>query len=227
VSEARFATRNLSRHVGDDGEAVATNRAQVLSGLALAGIAWIQACHGSAVAVVDGPNDSDGLPAAPIVDGIITTRPGLALAGLAADCAIVLLAGTNSGGRPVVAAAHCGRPGLAEGILPSVVASVREFGAVNLRAVVGPTICASCYEVSEELRAVAAEAVPESWAETRSGRPAVDLASGVQAQLARAGVEDVLTVPGCTAEDPRLYSHRRDGKTGRHGGFVWFDEKEG
>jgi polyphenol oxidase len=29
--------------------------------------------------------------------------------------------------------------------------------------------------------------------------------------------------PRCTVEDPQLFSHRRDGVTGRQAGLVWLD----
>lgn len=217
-----YDSRNLSRHVGDSADAVAANRHHVLDGLTTAPIAWIRACHGSDVAVVEAPNDVGDHPPAPLVDGIVTTRPGLALAVLAADCALVLLAGERDGSC-VIGAAHCGRPGLSAGIIPRFVEVMHELGARSLRGVLGPSICPACYEVSDELRAQAAAAIPEAWAVTAAGRPAVDLQGGVRAQLHGGGVDDVMAVGGCTAEDGRLFSYRRDGRTGRHGGFIWID----
>jgi copper oxidase (laccase) domain-containing protein len=51
------------------------------------------------------------------------------------------------------------------------------------------------------------------------GQPALDLRAGLVARLAELGIASRL-VGGCTAEDPGLYSHRRDGRTGRQGGAV-------
>jgi YfiH family protein len=223
VSAGPYASCNLSRHVGDSEDAVARNRGSVLASLTAAPIAWIQACHGSNVAMVEGPNDTPENEPAPVVDGIVTTVPGLALGVLAADCALVLLAGAHGRDR-FIGAAHCGRPGLSAGIVPAIVRAMRELGAEELRAVVGPTICAACYEVSAELRDEAAAAVPQAWEVTPAGRPAVDLAAGVRAQLRDVDVGKVRVVEGCTAEDGRLYSYRRDGRTGRHGGFIWIDQ---
>jgi copper oxidase (laccase) domain-containing protein len=39
--------------------------------------------------------------------------------------------------------------------------------------------------------------------------------------LRGAGVRQVVHDPRCTVEDPRLFSHRRDGVTGRQAGVVW------
>jgi polyphenol oxidase len=52
-----------------------------------------------------------------------------------------------------------------------------------------------------------------------TGTPAVDVAAGVVDVLRRAGAA-VTWVPGCTREDPNLYSYRRDGRTGRFAGVV-------
>jgi copper oxidase (laccase) domain-containing protein len=39
--------------------------------------------------------------------------------------------------------------------------------------------------------------------------------------LRRAGVTDVVHDPRCTVEDRHLFSHRRDGVTGRQAGLIW------
>jgi YfiH family protein len=165
------------------------------------------------VVVVDRPW---GAPGPPPADGVVTATPGLALAVLVADCTPVLLADTSAG---VVGAVHAGRPGLTARIVDVAVATMRELGARDIAAVVGPSVCGRCYEVPEELRAAAAEVAPESSARSWSGTPAIDVATGVVAQLAANDVA-VQWVPGCAREDVRLFSYRRDGRTGRFAGVV-------
>jgi copper oxidase (laccase) domain-containing protein len=71
------------------------------------------------------------------------------------------------------------------------------------------------------MRAEVSALVPAAYAETTWGTPALDIGAGVRAQLAAAGVE-VVDVGGCTREDPRLHSHRRDGAAaGRLAALVW------
>ena len=65
----------------------------------------------------------------------------------------------------------------------------------------------------------ARQAHPASAAITWTGTPAIDVAAGVASQLADAGVP-LEWVPGCTREEPRLYSYRRDGATGRFAGLI-------
>ena len=65
---------------------------------------------------------------------------------------------------------------------------MRELGADEITAWIGPHVCGRCYEVPESMRAEVAAVVPESFAETSWGTPALDIGAGVRAQLARAGV---------------------------------------
>jgi YfiH family protein len=154
----------------------------------------------------------------PEADALVTLDPGVALLTRAADCVPVLLADPQTG---VLAAAHAGRLGVQRGVVPAVVAAMRRAGADDIVAWVGPHVCAGCYEVPEALRAAVAAVVPETWATTREGTPALDLGSGVRAQLDAAGCA-VRVVPGCTREDAAWPSYRRDGAAaGRFAGVVW------
>lgn len=218
VSAAPYDGLNLGGHVGDDPAAVRRNRELLATavGLAPGSVNYMNQVHGNAVAVVDGPWTGR----APEVDALVTTQPGRALAVLVADCVPVLLADPEAG---VVAVAHAGRPGLAAGVVPAVIAAMRDLGARKLVARVGPAVCGRCYEVPEAMRAEVAAVVPESWAVTRQGTPSLDVAAGVVAQLRAAGAA-VQTVATCTIEDPHSYSYRRDGVTGRLAGVAWMSQ---
>ena len=64
-----------------------------------------------------------------------------------------------------------------------------------------------------------AAVAPASRTVSWTGTPALDIAAGVVEQLRGLGVE-VTWVPGCTREQPELYSHRREQPTGRCAGVV-------
>jgi YfiH family protein len=168
--------------------------------------------HGTTIVDVSGPWTDEP----PQCDGIVTATGDLALAVLVADCVPVLLHDSVAG---VVGAVHAGRPGMTDRIVAAAVARMRELGAVDIAAVVGPSVCGRCYEVPEELVAAAARTSPVAVARSWSGTPAVDVAAGVVDQLMAEGVA-VQWVPGCTREDEDLYSYRRDHKTGRFAGVV-------
>jgi YfiH family protein len=177
--------------------------------------------HGADVAVVDGPWES-GTAELPAVDALVTTRRGLALAVLTADCVPVLLADPVAG---VAAAAHAGRPGMVAGVVPAAVRAMTALGAdpARITARTGPAVCGRCYEVPEAMRAEVAAVEPAAHAETSWGTPALDVAAGVHAQLERLGVHDRVRSPVCTRESQDHFSYRRDRTTGRLAGYVWLD----
>lgn len=205
---------NLATHVQDDPAHVAANRDRLCARLALPADALVVAeqVHGRDVVQVDGPCAEP-----PVADALVTDRAGLALTVLVADCVPVLLADAGHG---VIGVAHAGRPGMAAGVVGAAVAAMRDLGARDLVARLGPSVCPRCYEVPLAMREDVAAGRPEARSVTWDGRPAVDVAAGVLAQLAELGVA-VRQLPGCTVESERLYSYRRDGLTGRFAGLVW------
>lgn len=170
--------------------------------------------HGADVAVVgDTPGD------APVCDALVAATPGVALLARAADCVPVLLGDADAG---VIAAVHSGRPGLAAGVVPAAVVRMRELGATEITAWIGPHVCGACYEVPEQMRDEVAAVVPEARATTSWGTPALDLGAGVRVQLEAAGVSRVQVVGGCTREDTDFPSYRRDGDAStRFAGVIW------
>ncbi|MCT9110833.1 peptidoglycan editing factor PgeF [Streptomyces mirabilis] len=221
VSAVPYEALNLGGAVGDDPDAVRTNRELAAKSLGLdpALVVWMNQVHGPDVAVVDGPWLSAEIPS---VDAIVTARRGLALAVLTADCTPVLLADPVAG---IVAAAHAGRPGMVAGVVPAAVRAMVELGAEPERIVArtGPAVCGRCYEVPDEMRAEVAAIEPAAYAETSWGTPAVDVTAGVHAQLERLGVCDRAQSPVCTLESDDHFSYRRDRTTGRLAGYVWLD----
>ncbi|GGW52757.1 laccase domain protein [Streptomyces caelestis] len=220
VSAAPYEELNLGGAVGDDPDAVRTNRELAAKSLGIVPdrVVWMNQVHGAEVAVVDGPwGSSSGIPS---VDAIVTTRRGLALAVLTADCVPVLLADPVAG---VAAAAHAGRPGMIAGVVPAALRAMTDLGAEPSRIVVrtGPTVCGRCYEVPAAMRAEVAAIEPAAYAETSWGTPAVDVSAGVHAQLERLGVCDRAQSPVCTLESDDHFSYRRDRTTGRLAGYVW------
>ena len=221
VSAAPYEELNLGGAVGDDADAVRTNRELAAKSLGLdpTRVVWMNQVHGREVTEVDGPWGES--PVAE-VDGLVTVRRGLALAVLTADCVPVLLADPVAG---VVAAAHAGRPGMVAGVVPAAVEAMVERGADPARIVArtGPAVCGRCYEVPEAMRAEVAAVEPAARAETSWGTPAVDVAAGVRAQLERLGVGDLVQSSVCTMESEDHFSYRREGATGRLAGYVWLD----
>jgi polyphenol oxidase len=219
-SSPPYDSFNLGVHVGDDPAAVSANRARVARELAVGEdrLVWMDQVHGTRVEIVTGPRDG---PLA-ATDAVVTTTPGLVLCVLVADCVPVLLTDPVAG---IVAAVHAGREGVRRGVLPATLSAMASLGARarHVTALLGPAVCGACYEVPAEMQAEVAAVAPAAAVRTRSGTPGLDLRAGLAEVLARAGVTEVVHDPRCTVEDPQLFSHRRDGVTGRQAGLVWLD----
>ncbi|WTN10800.1 peptidoglycan editing factor PgeF [Streptomyces canus] len=221
VSAAPYEELNLGGAVGDDPEAVGTNRELAAKSLGIDPdrVVWMNQVHGADAVVVSEPWGERPVPQ---VDAIVTAERGLALAVLTADCTPVLLADPVAG---IAAAAHAGRPGMVAGVVPAALRAMTELGADPARIVArtGPAVCGKCYEVPEEMRADVAAVEPAAHAETSWGTPSVDVTAGVHAQLDRLGVRDRQQSPVCTLESGDHFSYRRDRTTGRLAGYVWLD----
>jgi YfiH family protein len=213
VSVPPYDELNLGYHVGDDPQAVAENRRRAQDGA----VAWMEQEHSPTVTVLVEP------PTRPVpgTDALVTAGSELWLAVLVADCAPVLLADADAG---VVAAIHCGRLGLIRGVLPNAVTAMTDLGAQpsRLQGLIGPCICGGCYELPGTLVREVEMVTADARGTTRRAKPAVDLRAGILAQLADLGVRrsGIEVSTRCTAEDPALFSHRRDGTTGRFAGFI-------
>jgi hypothetical protein len=230
-SAGEYAANNLASHVGDDPDVVRTNRRRAAELVGARRLVVLQAIRGGPIGTVTaassqaddaeagteaGSTEVDG------VEGLVCADPGVALAVLVADCVPVLLADEHAG---VVAVAHSGRRGTAVDITGQAVVAMQGAGArpERLRAWVGPAICGRCYEVGEQVQREVALRYPVAATRTPHGTAALDLPSVVLEQLAAAGVRHVEHDDRCTAEDPTLYSYRRDGRTGRQAGIVVWD----
>jgi YfiH family protein len=218
-SAAPYDSLNLSLSVGDDPAAVRHNRRDLLERLHVPRAAWLKAQHGAAVQVVDGSVVVDEAPELGYeADGLLTAATDVALGALSADCALVVLADPAAG---LVGSLHCGRPGLVAGAVDAMVSAMRENGAQQIRAAVGPTVCGSCYEVPAEMAAAVVAVVPAAFSRAETGGAGLDVRAGVIDQLQHAGVRVVRLVGGCTREDPTTFSYRRDKVTGRMGALIW------
>ena len=220
ASSAPYDSFNLGDRVGDDQGAVAANRDRLAGELGLPAdhVVWMEQVHGRTVATVDGPRAD----AVEVTDGLVTAEPGLALAVLVADCVPVLLADPEAG---VVGAVHAGRVGARVGIVPAALAAMRDAGArvERIEVLLGPSVCGECYEVPAAMRADVEAHLPGSAVRTRRGTPGLDLRAGLWQQLADAGVAKIGLDPRCTVEDRTLFSHRREGTTGRLAAITWVD----
>lgn len=217
-SAGDFASFNLADHVGDAPAAVAGNRARLARrlGLPASAIVWMDQVHGTRISRVTRP---PGGPV-PATDGLVTDRPGLALAVLTADCVPLLAADDRAG---VIGAAHAGRVGAVDGIVSSLIGAMTSLGAdpERISVLLGPAAAGQHYELPDDLADEVENALPGSRTRTVAGTAGVDLRAGITRQLAGLGVTRVDVDPRCTIADDSLFSYRRRGRTGRQASVIW------
>ncbi|PWW62574.1 peptidoglycan editing factor PgeF [Actinokineospora spheciospongiae] len=222
VSRPPYDSFNLGGHVGDDPAAVRANRERLAGELGVPGdrLVWMEQVHGRTAQVVDGPV-AEPLEA---TDAVVTAEPGLALVVLVADCVPVLLGDPVAG---VVGAVHAGRVGARVGVVPAALAAMRTAGAdvARVEVLLGPAVCGDCYEVPQAMQTDVEKHLPGSACRTRRGTPGLDLRAGLWRQLADAGVARIGIDPRCTNEEAALFSHRREGTTGRLAAVTWVDPR--
>ena len=162
--------------------------------------------HSDLVLVVDGSEVE------PRCDALVTQSKGVALAAMAADCMPVTF--TSDG---VVGIAHVGRVGLVKGIAPKTVETMLGLGAGKITAIIGPSICARCYEVSPDMYEEISTLIPST--ATSSELHSLDLKSGVKSQLESLGVT-VKDVGICTLENSDYFSFRGGDLSARQVGII-------
>jgi hypothetical protein len=223
VSEGRYATLNVGGKWGDDPARVEHNRRRLA---AAGGFEWdtlytATQVHGARVVLV-----TEGVlrerVAATDADALVTVVPNTAVGVYTADCVPILF--DDGDGR--VAAAHAGWRGTVAGVAPATVEALVAAGArrERIRAALGPSICARCFEVGEEVASEFDRVAPGSVVRTTGRKPHVDLWAANKALLVAAGLEEaqIDAAPPCTAcERERFFSFRRDGgQIGQHVSFA-------
>lgn len=162
----------------------------------------VGAVHGIEIGRLEAPSG-----AVAGVDGLVTSRPGLPIFAIFADCRPIILYDPERG---AVGLFHAGWRGAAAGMARRAVASMRrEYGCrpEDLVAGIGPGICAACNEVGPEVAACFPEAAVTPG---RGDRLLLDLELVNRLQLAAAGMDPdrVHRHPACTVESEDLPSHR-------------------
>jgi len=150
--------------------------------------------HGNTVVRVNETPRAGSVRDAGNCDVLATDLSGVALAVQTADCVPIVLAGDRS-----IAVVHAGWRGSAQNAAAAGVAALAQLHEhpSSLRAWLGPSIRACCYEVGGE---VAARFAGEFARRSCASRFVLDLPAVNRAQLAEAGVpaESISAHPACT-----------------------------
>lgn len=222
VSQAPWTSFNLGDHVGDDPAHVAANRAVLRRSLP-AQPGWLKQVHSARVVDLH-KVDFHKPDADPEADASFTRQTGQICAVLTADCLPVLFCDRAGS---VVAAAHAGWRGLADGVLEATVTAM-QVPPGEVLAWMGAAIGPQAFEVGDEVRqAFVARHTDASAAfvpQPLPGKWLADIYQLARIRLKQVGVQAIYGGGHCTyQETDSFYSYRRDGVTGRMASLIWLE----
>ena len=212
VSDGIYSSLNTGLGSQDQRKNVIKNRNRVAIALGISedNLLTVHQIHSTEVVEVVKCWSTETLPQA---DGLVTNKPGIALAICTADCGPVLFADLTTG---IIGAAHAGWRGAFNGILENTIDKMESLGAnrSQIIAVLGPTISANAYEVGAEF---VEQFLTQSYTNQIFFKPSIrpshsmfDLPSYIVARLTSANIGTVSSIKKCTYLQPdRFYSYRR------------------
>lgn len=215
---------NLGYFQGDLRENVEENRRRFLRtlGAETESLFTLRQQHSDRIVVVEHATTRANPP--PEGDALVTTRSGVLLGVLTADCLPILIFDARTRAR---AAVHAGWRGtLARIVEKTLGLMVSRFGTRpdDSHVAIGPAIQKCCYEVGSEVVELFRQEFPQAdlFISTRpSGKAHLDLIEATRVQLLACSVppEQIYACPLCTACHGELFfSYRREGRSNNHVG---------
>lgn len=233
VSRGIYSSLNLSFVRGDEQDAVYENYRRVAKvlGTDAEHIVCSDQTHTVNIRYVTKADAGKGVTVAKDysdIDGLITDQPGLCLATFYADCVPLYFVDPT---KKVIGLAHSGWRGTVECMGAHMVKAMEErFGCdpKDIIAAIGPSICQSCYEISEE---VAVKFQGGFWEDKEvllpgkaPGKYQLDLWKANEEVLKSSGIlpENIDVTDVCTCcNSEYLFSHRAShGQRGNLGAFL-------
>ena len=225
TSPPPFGSLNLGFHVGDDPDNVRKNR-RILADMVEekfegdVPFCWLSQVHGTDVVDAEDVIATDEAVEA---DAGVAHTPRKACVVMTADCLPVLLCDRDA---TVVAAAHAGWRGLADGVVEATVDAM-DVDPTRLLAWLGPAIGPDVFEIGPEVREAflaADEGAEHCFGPSpfHDDRWVADLYELASRRLRRRGVEQIVGGGFCTyTDEEHFFSYRRDGNTGRMATAIW------
>ncbi|AQX27602.1 MULTISPECIES: peptidoglycan editing factor PgeF [unclassified Bartonella] len=147
VSKSFYQSLNVGQNSNDYSEYITQNHTLIAHyfDIEIKNLITVHQIHSCEVVIVD----KAFIGERPKADALVTTKKGLAIGVLTADCGPVLFADPQAG---VIGAAHAGWRGSLNGVLEKTISVMEEQGAKrqSIIAVLGPCIGPCHYEVKSE-----------------------------------------------------------------------------
>lgn len=214
-SQPPYDSYNLGLHVGDQNAAVYSNRRALRKSLMLpAEPIWLEQVHSARCIEVETASCRRA-------DAAVTRSSHHPLVIMTADCVPIILCDSHG---TVIAAIHGGWRGLDAGIIESTLKTM-SHSAHDLMAWVGPAICASCFEVGDEVYQafVKKDTAMKQYFHPIENKWLGNLAGISEHILKSHGVGLVFQSHQCTFEQKKhFFSYRRQAQTGRMATLIWF-----
>lgn len=222
VSAGHLGSMNLSYSRNDDPENVRENYRIIADAIGFnpENIVMTDQTHTTNVKVITEDFADKGYmnpPKYKDIDGLITNVPGLVLTAYFADCVPLLFLDPV---KKAIGVAHSGWRGTVGRIGANVVKMMTENYGTNptdILAAIGPSICADCYEVSEDVAAEFRYAFDAAhhdriiYPGKAPSKYQLNLWEACRITMIEAGIlADNIEMPGiCTCHNPEfLFSHR-------------------
>lgn len=228
---------NVGLHVGDDDNRVLSNRNVIAEEVGFKLDCWVctEQTHRDHILKASGQHkglgSDDFNKAIRDTDGLYTTEKGMMLTQFYADCTPIhfLHEATHT-----IGVAHAGWKGTVLDIAGKMIRTWQEEAGIDpseVKVVIGPAICADCYEVGGELVLQASEkfrGVEGVLSKKSNGKMHFDMQKANVYNLIHSGVNsmNIYTTKHCTCcEMDKFFSHRGEGgKTGRMLAYIGWEE---
>lgn len=235
ISTGHLAEMNLGWNRGEPKETVWENYHLICRGLGVEAerLVFSDQVHETGVEYVTEVHcaGTEGQKKLVGTDGLYTDQQGIILATSYADCVPLFFADPVA---RVIASSHSGWKGTVGQIGRVTIEKMRkQFGCrpENILALIGPSICQNCYEVSQDVRDQFASVYSEEELQeileegAEEGKYQLDLWAACYHTIKNAGVlpKNIQVSRICTCCQPDLlFSHRAtQGQRGNLNGFIW------
>lgn len=244
-SHAPYSSLNLAYHVDDNAIDVLQNRNRLAKAIGFEPNTWTcgEQVHGTHITVVSaadaGRGYSDRKSAFQNTDGLVTNVPNILLTSFYADCVPLYFFDKAKG---VIGLAHAGWKGTVGQIAKEMVATMNAtYGCApkDIRAAIGPSIGACCYEVDEYVMSKVREALAKADGDvdinliatpsSNEGKSMLNLKELNRMIMIKAGIlpEFIECTTWCTSCHPdQFFSYRKEeGTTGRMASWIGMKER--
>lgn len=235
ASVGHYTSLNIGFHVNDDVERVVQNRAILAEKIQIPLDQWVSAEQTHRTNICRITSQQKGLGAKDYdtalrdTDGMYTSEDGVLLTMCYADCVPIYYFAPD---HHYIGVVHAGWKGTVAGIASEMVHKWEQEGIKpdEIYAVIGPSICQTCYivddKVIKEVHKMVEETHEKPYNLISAGQYSLDLKALNRQILQSVGVQHIDVTNLCTScEEELFFSYRRDGGvTGRLMSFIGWKE---